>query len=198
MSDSLIWFYRSSAGTEGLCGSGPSPASGPDYCLHLNIHLSQSPLRIHLFHRGSITSHHLNPPRPPTPPLQKKKKQHFFFFFFPGAIKQIFLFGLGVGRGCLAGVTVLIRHCLRPITNWLFAKWLSRLDGWHVECFSPLKCCAGWKTWGHESAFWLRFLWIQSRPCWLFSLLTPLCLSPPLSLSLSLSLYPLCSVIAER
>lgn len=153
-----------------------------DYCLHLNIHLSQIPPRIHLFHRGSITSHH------PNRPIQKKKDQ---FFFFSSAIKQIFLFRLGVGRRCLTEVTNLIRHYLRPITNWLFAKWFSRterLDGWHVECYSsaihPQLFSEKHQWLEHEvtNLLWLRFLWIQIRPRWLSSPLTSRCLSPPLSL----------------
>lgn len=33
-----------------------------------------------------------------------------------------------LGRRLLTEVKLLIRHYLRPITNWLFAKWLSKVQ----------------------------------------------------------------------
>lgn len=173
MSDYLIWFYRISAGTEGQRSSGP--LLRVDWLLFAFKHPFEpdSP-------EDSFVSKRVNYVSPPQPLVTKKE----ICSFFQLQLNRFFLFSLGVGRECLAEVTVLIRHYLRPITKWLFAKWhlwTERLDSWRVEIYSSASHPQlfsekqQWLRCQVTNPLWLRFLWIQISPRWLFSPNPSLC-----------------------
>lgn len=140
-----------------------SPASGqPTVCTQTSI-WAKVPRGFIGFTKGQLPLTTLPPSNHHYQSCRHKKRKRSVSFFVPLQLKHFSC--LGVGRGFLAGVTIFIRHYLRPITNWLFCNWFlgtEVLDGWHVEWYSSAF---------HPQRFSEKPQWLKSEAAfdWAFS-----------------------------